>query len=114
MQLLETHNGGKMKQIIISYNLADGVNDQEFQNWVKTFDQPNMRGLTRVKSFRTFNNVGLLMGEGSPRYSYIEIFDIDDFDGFLTQDMASELVQKVMGQFMPQVKDVEFAIANEV
>ena len=103
-----------MKQIIISYNLADGVTDADFQNWVKTFDQPNMRSLKRVKSFRTFNNIALLMGDGAPRFSYVEIFDIEDFDGFLNEDMASELVQKVMGQFMPHVKDVEFAIANEI
>lgn len=103
-----------MQQIIITYNLAAGVAPAQFEEWVKTTDQPNMRSLKRVKSFRTFATEKLLMGEGNPRYSYVEVFDIDDLNGFLSEDMGGETVQMVMGQFMPQVSDVEFAIAREV
>ena len=103
-----------MKQIIITYNLKDGITPKQFEDWVKTTDQPNMRSLKSVTQFRTFRTEALLMGEGKPSHSYVEIFDINDFDSFTTQDMAGEIVQKVMQDFMGLVENPQFIIAREV
>lgn len=41
-----------MSQLILLYNLKDGVTSSDFENWVRTTDYPAMRGLERVRSLR--------------------------------------------------------------
>jgi hypothetical protein len=94
--------------------LKAGVTEAQFEEWVKTTDQPAMRGLARVKSFDTYKVSGLLMGEGAPAQSYFEIFEIDDLAGFTSEDMPGDVVQSVMGQFMQYVDNPEFAIADKL
>jgi REDY-like protein HapK len=103
-----------MKQIIIMYNLRADVSPQKFEDWVRTVDQPNMQGLARVSRFRTFRTESLLMGEGKPSVQYVEVFDITDLDGFVKEDMASDVIQMVLGAFMGLVESPELIIASEV
>ena len=77
-----------MGAIILKYRLKPGVTQADFEQWVRTVDQPAMRGLARVQAFNTFRVTGLLMGEGAPSVEYVEVFEIDDIAGFTGQDMA--------------------------
>ena len=103
-----------MTQIILLYNLQDGVSRDTFHEWVRNIDHPKMRGLASVDSFRTFETKSLLMGEGHPSYQYVEVFDINDLDAFTGTDMPGEVVQSVMGQFMGFADAPQFIIAEEV
>lgn len=103
-----------MTQIILLYNLQDGVSREEFHNWITTVDYPKMRGLASVDSFRTFETRSLLMGEDSPAYQYVEVFDINDMAAFTGTDMPGDIVQSVMGQFMGFADAPQFIIAEEV
>ena len=71
-----------MAAIILTYRLLPGVTPADFENWVRTTDQPAMRGIERVKSMDTFRVTGLLMGEGEPSVQYVEVFDVPDIAGF--------------------------------
>ena len=101
-------------QLIILYSLKDGVSRDDFEHWVRTVDYPAMRGLSRVSSFKTYRTEKLLMGEGAPSLGYVEVFDIPDLDGFLSEDMPGETVQGIMGQFMGFADAPEFIICGEV
>ena len=103
-----------MAFLLLRYNLKPETSAQQFEEWVKTTDQPAMRGLSRVKNFDTFKVSGLLMGEGAPAQSYFEIFEIDDLAGFTGEDMPGDVVQSIMGQFMQYVDNPEFAIADKL
>ncbi len=103
-----------MAHLILTYRLKDGVSPADFENWVKTVDQPAMRGLSRVTRFDTYRVSGLLMGEGPPSCSYVEIFEISDLAGFTGEDMPGETVQAVMGAFMGFADAPEFLIAEAV
>ena len=43
-------------QLILLYSLKDGVNRDDFHNWIRTVDYPTMRGLARISSFKTYGN----------------------------------------------------------
>jgi hypothetical protein len=73
-----------------------------------------MRALTRIKSFETYRTAGLLMGEGAPSSDYFELFEISDMAGFTIEDMASDIVQSVMGDFMNFVDEPEFILAETI
>ena len=100
--------------LFILYTLKEGVSPEQFEEWVRVTDQPAMRSLARVQSFRTYRAERLLMGEGAPGIAYIEAFAIPDLDGFTHEDMAGETVQAVMGEFMGFVEAPQFIIVSEV
>ena len=100
--------------LFILYTLREGVTPEQFEEWVRTTDQPAMRSLARVQSFRTYRAERLLMGEGTPGVAYIEAFAIPDLEGFTAEDMGGETVQKVMGDFMGFVEAPQFIVTSEV
>lgn len=101
-------------QLILLYSLKGGVSRDDFHDFIRTVDYPIMRGLSRVKSFKTYESKKLLMGEGSPSVGYVEVFDIPDLDGFMAEDLGGSAVQGVMGQFMGFADAPEFIISKEV
>lgn len=103
-----------MATIILKYKLKDGVTREDFENWVRTSDQPTMRGLKSVAAFDTYRVTGLLIGEGAPSTDYIEVFDIADLAAFTGTDMPGEAVQGIMGQFMGFAEAPEFMLADKV
>lgn len=103
-----------MSALILIYQLKDGVSPADFETWVQTIDHPAMRGLARVRSFDTYRVTGRLIGEGAPGVHYVELFDVPDLAGFASEDMASETVQAVMGQFMGFAEAPDFYIAERL
>lgn len=103
-----------MSQIILIYSLKDGVSREDFHDWVRNTDQPAMRALERVESFNTYETKRLLMGEGEPSVGYVEVFELSDLDGFVSEDMPGDRVQSVMGEFMGFAEAPEFIIADKV
>lgn len=103
-----------MSAVIISYKLKAGVTPADFENWVRTVDQPTLRGMARVKAFDTFRVERLLMGEGAPSAHYVELFHIPDLDGFMTEDMAGETMQAIMAQFAGFAVAPEFLVAEKL
>ena len=100
--------------LFILYTLKEGATPEQFEDWVVTTDQPAMRSLARVQSFRTYRAERLLMGEGTPGISYIEAFAIPDLEGFTNEDMAGETVQAIMGEFMGFAEAPQFIVVSEV
>jgi hypothetical protein len=103
-----------MATLFIRYKLKPEVTHADFENWIRTIDYPNMRGITRVKAFSTYRADKLLFGEGKPSADYIEVFDIPDIDGFSAQDMPGSVVQMVMAAFMGKVDNPEFIVTHEI
>ncbi|MDD5393785.1 MAG: hypothetical protein PHE17_12270 [Thiothrix sp.] len=103
-----------MAQIIIKYKLKAGVTREQYENWTRTTDYPSMRSLQRVSRFTNYRVERPLMGDAAPSVDYVEFFDVLDIAGFIGEDMGSEVVQKVMGEFMQFVDSPEFLIAEEV
>lgn len=100
--------------LFILYTLKEGVSPQAFEDWVVKTDQPALRSLARVQSFRTYRAERLLMGEGAPGIAYIEAFAIPDLEGFTSEDMAGQTVQSVMGAFMGFAAAPQFIVVSEV
>jgi hypothetical protein len=103
-----------MSQIIIMYKLKPGVSREQYENWTRTTDYPAMRGLKRVNSFINYRTVRNLLDGSQPSVDYVEVFDLSDLDGFVSQDMAGPLVQNIMGEFMQFVDAPEFMVAEAV
>ena len=45
---------------------------------------------------------------------YVEVFDIPDLDGFTAEDLGSDHLQAVMGEFMARVDDPQFLVVSPI
>lgn len=103
-----------MPNLVLTYTLKPGVAKEDFEAWVRETDYPAMRGLTRVSAFTTYRTERLLVGEGAPPCDYVELFAIEDMQGFTAEDMPGETVQRIMGDFFGYVDNPAFMIVSEV
>ncbi len=103
-----------MSKIILLYTLRSDVSRETFENWTRTTDYPTMRGVSRVHSFVNHRVERPMMGDAKPSVDYIEVFDIPDLAGFMSEDLGGDVVQRIMGEFMQYVENPEFLIAEEV
>jgi hypothetical protein len=103
-----------MSQIIIMYKLKSDVTREQYETWTRTTDYPAMRGLKRVAAFTNYRTVRNLLDGSQPSVDYVEVFDIPDLEGFMTQDMTDSVVQQIMGEFMQFVENPEFMVAEAV
>lgn len=103
-----------MANVMITYKLKSGVTREDFEAWVRSYDYPNIRGITRVASFTNHRVERLLIGEGAPSVDYVEVFDIPDLDGFTAEDLGGAHLQAVMGAFMGWVDNPQFLVVSPV
>lgn len=103
-----------MSNVMITYKLKPGVTRDAFEAWVRTYDYPNIRGIKRVAAFTNHRVERLLIGEGAPSMDYVEVFDIPDLDGFTAEDLGSDHLQAVMGEFMARVDDPQFLVVSPI
>ena len=103
-----------MANVMITYKLKSGVTREDFEALVRSYDYPNIRGITRVASFTNHRVERLLIGEGAPSVDYVEVFDIPDLDGFVAEDLGGDHLQAVMGQFMAWADNPQFLVVSPV
>ena len=87
-----------MANVIVLFNLKDGVGPSEYEDWAKASDLPTVRGLDSVADFSVHRASGLLGSDEAPPYQYIEIIDVSDMARF-GEEVASETVQKLASEF---------------
>lgn len=103
-----------MANVMITYRLRAGVARDAFEAWVRDYDYPSIRGVRRIAAFTNHRVERLLIGEGSPTVDYVEVFDVDDLDGFIAEDLPGPVIQTVMGEFMPWVEEPQFLVVSPV
>jgi len=89
------------KEISI-YNLADGVTDEEYREYVKNTKGPFLENLPSVSKFELVRIKGAVTGE-SP-YTYVGILHVDNLDEFYQRDVPSQQFQDFLGKVMPMIK----------
>lgn len=86
-----------MTTIIVLFNLKEPASRTDYERWAREVDLPAAGGLPSVDRFEVLRSAGLF-GGGTPPYQYIEIVRVNDMDQF-GKDVATEVMQKVAGQF---------------
>lgn len=72
-------------RIICLFNLKQGVDIAEYEQWAKTRDIPAVNALVSVTSFSVHRAAGLLGTDGESPYEYFEIIDITGLDAFVSE-----------------------------
>ena len=102
-----------MTQLIVLFNLKDGVEPSAYEAWAKSTDLPIVRGLASINSFSIYRASGLLGSEETPPYQYVEVISIGDMARF-GDEVASETMQKVAAEFQEHADEPLFLIAESI
>ena len=102
-----------MANVIVLFNLRDGVDPSEYENWAKSTDLPIVRGLDSIESFSVFRSSGLLGSDEKPPYQYIEVIEIADMARF-GEEVASETMQRVAAEFQERADNPLFISAESI
>ena len=89
------------KEISI-YNLADGVTDEQYLEYVRNSKAPFLESLSSTSKFELVRIKGAVTGE-SP-YTYVGILHVDNLDEFYRRDVPSQQFQDFLKEVMPMIK----------
>jgi len=93
------------KEISI-YNLADGVTDGQYRDYVKNTKGPFLESLPSVSRFELVRIKGAVTGQ-SP-YTYVGILHVDNLDEFYQRDVPSQQFQAFLKEVMPMIRQEDY------
>ena len=102
-----------MTNIIVLFNLKDGVEPAEYETWAKSTDLPIVRGLDSIETFSVYRAAGLLGSDDKPPYQYIEVISVGDMTRF-GEEVASETMQKVASEFQERADGPLFLMTESI
>ena len=101
-----------MAHILILYKLKDGVTRQDFEHWLENSSAPALRGIKRIKSVQVYRAEKRVMSSGAPSVDYVELFDIPDIAGFVSEDIPSPALRKDMEEFQGFAQSPEYLVTT--
>jgi hypothetical protein len=100
--------------ILILYKLKDGISRQDFEHWLETSSAPTLRGVKRLKSVSVYRAEKRVMSAGALSVDYVELFDIPDMAGFVSEDIPSAALRKDMEEFQGFAQSPEYLLATSL
>lgn len=102
-----------MTNLVVLFNLKDGVDPSEYEAWARSTDLPIVRGLDSIESFSVYRTSGLLGSDDKPPYQYVEVIDIGDMARF-GEEVASDTMQRVAAEFQERADNPLFISADSI
>jgi len=102
-----------MTQIIVLFNLQTDADKAAYEEWAKTSDMPAVRRLGSVDRFEVLRMEKMLSGESETPYEYVEIIELNSFDGFM-DDVKTEAIQEAAKQFRTFADDPKFVVCESL
>ena len=103
-----------MAHILILYKLKPGITRADFEHWLKTSSAPTLRGVKRLKDLTVYRVEKRVMDAGEASIDYVEMFDIPDIAGFVSEDIPSPALRKDMEEFHGFAQSPEYLLASPV
>jgi hypothetical protein len=84
--------------IVVLFNLKPGASREDYENWARSTDIPNVNALSSVSSFSVLRTTGLLGSDAAAPYEYVELLDVGDM-AQLGSDISTETMQRIAAEF---------------
>ena len=101
-----------MAKRIILYNLADGVTDEEFKEYVTTDKGPLIDNLPGVKKYELVKITSSMTGDIP--YQYAGIIHLSSIDKFNQKATKMPEYQQFLQKFGPMAKDMLMLSGEEI
>ncbi len=101
-------------RIIVLFNLKEGVQLAEYEEWAKTRDIPGVNALGSIDGFTVHKATGMFGApDATPPYQYFEIIDVNDMDAFLA-DISTPEFQAVAAPFRDYADSPQFVLTEDL
>ena len=101
-------------RIIVLFNLKEGVQLAEYEEWARTRDIPGVNALGSIDGFTVHKATGMFGApDASPPYQYFEIIDVNDMDAFLA-DISTPEFQAVAAPFRDYADSPQFVLTEDL
>ena len=100
-------------RIICLFNLKSGVSIEDYENWAKSRDIPNVNALTSVNDFTVHKATGLFGSDAPVPYQYFEIIDIVGMDEFVA-DISTPEFQALAAPFQEYADNPAFVLTEDL
>jgi hypothetical protein len=84
--------------IVVLFNLKPDASREDYENWAKTTDIPNVNALGSVHGFSVVKTTGLLGKDDPAPYEYVELLHVADMELF-GEEVATDTMRRVAGEF---------------
>lgn len=84
--------------IVVLFNLKPGASREDYENWARSTDIPNVNALASVNNFSVLRTTGLLGSDAAAPYEYVELLDVGDMEQ-LGSDISTETMQRIAAEF---------------
>lgn len=71
-----------MKTVFFLNKLHSGISPQDYEQWVRSVDYPTAASIPSIQEYRVWRIEGMLEGDESAPYQYIERAVITDLDAY--------------------------------
>ena len=103
-----------MAHIFVLYKLKAGVSREDFESWLKTNNSTYLRSIKRLKEFTVFRVEKRVMAQEPASVDYIDLFEIPDISGFISEDLRGDVSLKDMEEFGGFADQPEYLLATAV
>ncbi len=102
-----------MTTIVVLFNLKDGVDQDEYEQWARTVDIRSVRRLDGCSGFEVLRTQGLLGGSQDAPYAYVELIQVKSMDDFMTA-VGAPAAQDVAAQFREFADGATFMVTESI
>lgn len=99
--------------IVVLFNLKPGASRDDYENWARATDIPNVNALGSVSSFSVLRTTGLLGTDAPAPYEYVELLEVADMDA-LGADIGSETMQRIAAEFQAFADNPAFMLTESL
>jgi len=93
-----------MAALIVLFNLREGIDPADYENWAATVDVPTVTGLSSVDDFAVYRIGGVMGSDQPPPYRYCEVITVNDM-ALLGEEIQTEEMQKIAATFQGHYAD---------
>lgn len=70
------------ERVFFLNTLREGTDQNEYEEWIRRVDYPVARRQPAIESYVVTRLDGLVAGEGSPPYQYLEVIEVTSVDEY--------------------------------
>ena len=102
-----------MTTVVVLFNLQEGVDPAEYEEWARTVDIPNVRRLSGCSGFEVLRTQGLMNGSPDAPFAYVELIHIENMADFRSAVSVPE-AQSVAAQFRTFAEGATFMVTESI
>lgn len=92
------------ERVFFLNTLRKGVDPNEYEDWIRRVDYPVARRQPSVESYVVTRLEGLIQGDGSPPYEYLEAIEVTSVDEYRAGLTGNEELESLLREWSTYVE----------